>query len=83
MSGKYGSVYNLRVQEYRGQKYLTFWVGDDTITGHGTGSYIMVGASLGSCPSSLTDPTSSWISTTTKPTTFLPATASQEISMSF
>lgn len=42
--GGYGQVYNLQVQQYRGQPYLTFWAGDDTVGGHGAGYYHMVGS---------------------------------------
>ncbi|KAK6956165.1 hypothetical protein Daesc_001438 [Daldinia eschscholtzii] len=28
-------LYNLMVQEYKGEKYLTFWAGDDAVGGHG------------------------------------------------
>jgi hypothetical protein len=38
----YGPTYDLKVQEYNGEKYLTFWVGDDAVVGHGSGSYYMV-----------------------------------------
>lgn len=37
----YGSSYNLKVQQYRGEDYLTFWVGKD-LGGHGSGSHYMV-----------------------------------------
>lgn len=35
-------LYNLMVQEYRGEKYLTFWAGNDAVGGHGAGTIIMV-----------------------------------------
>ena len=35
-------LYNLMVQEYRGEQYLTFWAGDDTVGGHGAGKAYMV-----------------------------------------
>lgn len=35
-------LYNLMVQEYRGEKYITFWGGDDTVGGHGAGKIFMV-----------------------------------------
>ena len=38
-----GQAYDLKVQKYLGEDYLTFWLGDDTIRGHGAGSYYMVG----------------------------------------
>ena len=37
-----GQAYDLRVQRYRGEDYLTFWLGDDTVRGHGAGHYYMV-----------------------------------------
>lgn len=37
-----GQAYDLTVQEYKGEKYLTYWVGDDRIRGHGAGDYYMV-----------------------------------------
>lgn len=39
---KYGQVYNLQVQSYKGQEYLTFWAGDDTVGGHGVGIHYML-----------------------------------------
>lgn len=39
---KYGQVYNLQVQSYKGQSYLTFWAGDDTVGGHGVGTHYML-----------------------------------------
>jgi hypothetical protein len=37
-----GQAYDFMVQEYEGQEYLTFWLGDDRVRGHGAGSYYMV-----------------------------------------
>ena len=37
-----GQAYDLKVQRYLGEEYLTFWLGDDTIRGHGAGHYYMV-----------------------------------------
>lgn len=37
-----GQAYDLMVQHYQGQEYLTFWTGDDQIRGHGSGTYMMV-----------------------------------------
>jgi hypothetical protein len=37
-----GTAYDLMVQHYQGQEYLTFWMGDDQIRGHGSGAYMMV-----------------------------------------
>jgi len=37
-----GQAYDLMVQHYQGQEYLTFWTGDDQIRGHGSGQYMMV-----------------------------------------
>lgn len=41
-----GQAYDLMVQEYQGEDYLTFWLGDDTVKGHGSGSYYMVGDAM-------------------------------------
>lgn len=35
-------LYNLMVQEYKGEKYITFWGGDDAVGGHGAGKVYMV-----------------------------------------
>ncbi|POR37738.1 Uncharacterized protein TPAR_02080 [Tolypocladium paradoxum] len=35
-------IYNLMVQTYRGQNYLTFWAGNDAVGGHGAGAYYML-----------------------------------------
>lgn len=37
-----GQTYNMNVQTFKGQDYLTFWSGDDSIVGHGEGTYFMV-----------------------------------------
>lgn len=37
-----GQAYDLRVQKYKGEDYLTFWLGDDRVRGHGAGHYYMV-----------------------------------------
>jgi hypothetical protein len=37
-----GEVYNLQVQEYKGQPYITYWAGDDSVGGHGAGEYHML-----------------------------------------
>jgi hypothetical protein len=37
-----GQAYDLMVQEYLGEKFLTFWLGDDRIRGHGAGHFHMV-----------------------------------------
>lgn len=39
---QYGEIYNFRSQMYRGERYLTFWAGVDTIGGHGAGKYYML-----------------------------------------
>ena len=39
-----GEAYNFLVQNYKGEDYLTFWLGDDRIRGHGSGFYYMVGS---------------------------------------
>ncbi|KAL4978896.1 ASST-domain-containing protein [Aspergillus desertorum] len=41
-SATYGAAYNLDVQEYRGNQYLTFWEGDDKVDGHGDGTIHML-----------------------------------------
>ncbi|EDP51097.1 conserved hypothetical protein [Aspergillus fumigatus A1163] len=38
----YGQTYNVNVYRYKGQDYLTFWVGNDGIVGHGDGTYYML-----------------------------------------
>ncbi|KAF8849296.1 hypothetical protein BDZ45DRAFT_697679 [Acephala macrosclerotiorum] len=35
-------IYNLLVQEYKGESYLTFWAGNDAVGGHGAGFYYML-----------------------------------------
>ncbi|KAK7543465.1 arylsulfotransferase [Phyllosticta paracitricarpa] len=40
LDGKnHGETYNLGVQEYKGEQYLTFWGGNDAVGGHGEGLY--------------------------------------------
>lgn len=39
-----GQAYDLRVQQYKGDDYLTFWLGDDTVRGHGAGHFYMLNA---------------------------------------
>lgn len=39
---RYGEVYNLQVQSYKGEEYLTFWGGNDAVGGHGIGEYYML-----------------------------------------
>ncbi|KAE8387156.1 ASST-domain-containing protein [Aspergillus alliaceus] len=41
----YGQTYNLNVYTFKGQQYLTFWVGDDGVRGHGEGAYYMLDSS--------------------------------------
>ncbi|KAF7167011.1 hypothetical protein CNMCM6106_002591 [Aspergillus hiratsukae] len=38
----YGQTYNVNVYSYKGHDYLTFWVGNDGIVGHGDGTYYML-----------------------------------------
>jgi len=38
----HGQAYNLQVQEYKGEQYLTFWAGDNSVGGHGVGQYFML-----------------------------------------
>lgn len=42
MNATYGETFGLGVQRYKGQDYLTFWQGDDSVGGHGEGFYFMV-----------------------------------------
>lgn len=42
MNASYGETFGLGVQRYRGEEYLTFWRGDDSVGGHGEGWYYMV-----------------------------------------
>lgn len=42
MNATYGETFGLGVQKYKGQDYLTFWQGDDSVGGHGEGYYYMV-----------------------------------------
>lgn len=37
-------LFNLRVQKYKGENYLTFWAGKTYASGHGAGDYYMVRA---------------------------------------
>lgn len=39
-----GQAYDFMVQHYQGQDRLTFWTGDDTVRGHGSGEYMIVSA---------------------------------------
>jgi len=38
-----GQAYDLVVHDYKGAQYLTYWIGDDRVRGHGQGDYYMVG----------------------------------------
>lgn len=40
-----GQAYDLKVQSYKGKSYLTFWLGDDRVRGHGAGHFYMLNAS--------------------------------------
>ncbi|KAE8154206.1 ASST-domain-containing protein [Aspergillus avenaceus] len=42
---EYGQSYNLNVYNYKGQDYLTFWMGNDGVGGHGEGAYYMLDSS--------------------------------------
>lgn len=37
-----GQTYNMDMQMYKGEPFLTFWTGDDSIVGHGEGTYYLV-----------------------------------------
>ncbi|KAJ5272402.1 hypothetical protein N7478_007527 [Penicillium angulare] len=39
---EYKTTYNANVYEYKGERYLTFWAGDDTVRGHGEGTLYML-----------------------------------------
>lgn len=39
---EYKTTYNANVYTYKGQRYLTFWAGDDQVRGHGEGTLYMV-----------------------------------------
>ena len=41
-----GQAYDFMVQHYQGRDRLTFWTGDDTVRGHGSGKYMIVSAVL-------------------------------------
>ncbi|KAJ5177231.1 uncharacterized protein N7482_003108 [Penicillium canariense] len=38
----YRTTYNANVHTYNGERYLTFWAGDDSVKGHGEGVYYMI-----------------------------------------
>ncbi|KAI6844305.1 hypothetical protein KC367_g7746 [Hortaea werneckii] len=40
-----GQAYDLKVQRFKGEDHLTFWLGDDRIRGHGAGEYYMLNSS--------------------------------------
>ncbi|KAB8225567.1 ASST-domain-containing protein [Aspergillus novoparasiticus] len=42
---RYGQSYNLNVYTFKGQDYLTFWMGNDGVGGHGEGAYYMLDSS--------------------------------------
>ncbi|KAJ5673234.1 hypothetical protein N7507_002361 [Penicillium longicatenatum] len=42
---EYKTTYNANVYTYKGQRYLTFWAGDDQIRGHGEGILYMLNSS--------------------------------------
>jgi hypothetical protein len=37
-----GQTYGMDMHTYKGESYITFWTGDDSIVGHGQGTYSMV-----------------------------------------
>lgn len=37
-----GQAYDLVMHEIKGEQYMTYWIGDDRIRGHGQGDYYMV-----------------------------------------
>ncbi|EMD00645.1 hypothetical protein BAUCODRAFT_50297, partial [Baudoinia panamericana UAMH 10762] len=40
-----GQAYDFKVQRYQDEEYLTFWLGDDRVRGHGAGYYYMLNSS--------------------------------------
>lgn len=40
-----GQAYDFKVQDFKGGKYLSYWVGDDRVRGHGAGDYYVLDAS--------------------------------------
>lgn len=40
-----GQAYDFKVQQYHGEQVLTFWLGDDTVRGHGKGHYYILNSS--------------------------------------
>ncbi|KAA8642932.1 hypothetical protein EYZ11_001065 [Aspergillus tanneri] len=44
-SKNYGQTYNLNMYQFKGQSYLTFWLGNDAVAGHGEGVYYMLDSS--------------------------------------
>ena len=38
----FATTYNLNIQTYKGDKYLTWWTGDNRMRDHGAGHYYMV-----------------------------------------
>lgn len=57
MEGKWGETMDMKIQHYRGEDYITFWVGVDDGT-HGRGTYFMVSYKL-TCLSSFSNLSSS------------------------
>ncbi|KAI9720714.1 MAG: hypothetical protein M1828_005594 [Chrysothrix sp. TS-e1954] len=41
----YGHVYNFKAQETEGKNFLTYWTGDDSVKGHGSGIYHVLDSS--------------------------------------
>lgn len=44
---EYRTTYNANVYTYKGERYLTFWAGNDAIGGHGDGTAYLVSDGLG------------------------------------
>jgi hypothetical protein len=44
MEDKFGQAMNFNVQKYKGQKFMSFWMGTDHAA-HSNGSYVLVGPS--------------------------------------
>jgi len=39
--GSYGQIYNMQVLHYKGNDYVGFWGGNNSVGGHGSGTYYM------------------------------------------
>lgn len=51
-----GQAYDFVVQDFQGEKYLSYWVGDDRVRGHGSGDYYMVSSFNGASDTQFHNP---------------------------